>query len=88
MKGTNSKDKLNGSRLFLSEISKLPVTGIIATHDLALADLSEQDKRFVNYCFEIELSDNIEYTYKISSGVARNMNATHLLTQIIRKIDA
>lgn len=88
LKGTNSKDKLNGSRLFLSEISKLPVTGIIATHDLALADLSEQDKRFVNYCFEIELSDNIEYTYKISSGVARNMNATHLLTQIIRKIDA
>lgn len=87
LKGTNSKDKLNGSRLFLSEISKLPVTGIIATHDLALSELSSVDSRFKNYSFEIELSDNIDYTYKISKGVAVNMNATHLLEQIIKRID-
>lgn len=86
LKGTNSKDKLNGSRLFLSEISKLAVTGIIATHDLALSELSDADSRFKNYCFEIELSDQIDYTYKMTEGVARNMNATHLLEQIINKI--
>ena len=33
LKGTNSLDKLNGSRLFLQSISDLPVTGIVATHD-------------------------------------------------------
>lgn len=88
LKGTNSKDKLNGSRLFLSEISKLPVTGIIATHDLGLSELSEQNKQFVNYCFEIELADEINYTYKMTQGVARNMNATHLLEQIISKISS
>ncbi len=87
LKGTNSADKLNGSRLFLSEISKLAVTGIIATHDLALSELSNKEAIFKNLCFEIELSDNIDYTYKISEGVARNMNATHLLHQIIDKIN-
>ncbi len=33
LKGTNSLDKLNGSRKFLEAIAKQPVSGIIATHD-------------------------------------------------------
>jgi len=87
LKGTNSIDKLNGSRLFLKEISKLPVSGIIATHDLELSKLEEEAKdKFINYCFEIELSDNIQYSYAISKGVARNLNASFLLDKIIKRI--
>ena len=41
LKGTNSVDKLNGSRLFLESIAQLPVSGIIATHDLELSKMSE-----------------------------------------------
>ena len=84
LKGTNSLDKLNGSRLFLEYIQKVPVTGIIATHDLALSKMAnEHPDRFHNYCFEIELSDNVTYTYKITEGVARNQNATFLLQNIV-----
>ena len=39
LKGTNSLDKLNGSRKFLEAISKQPVSGIIATHDLELSKM-------------------------------------------------
>ena len=87
LKGTNSLDKLNGSRLFLEEISRLPVSGIIATHDLELSKMeTERPERFHNYCFEIQPAENITYTYKITPGVARNQNATYLLKRIIKTI--
>lgn len=84
LKGTNSLDKLNGSRLFLEYISKRNVTGVIATHDLELSKLEdEKPQRFHNYSFEIELGTNVTYTYKIGRGVAKNQNATFLLKQIL-----
>jgi len=86
LKGTNSLDKLNGSRLFLQSIATLPVTGIVATHDLELSHLADaQPNRFHNYCFEIQLSDKITYTYRITEGVARNQNATYLLQNILKE---
>ena len=86
LKGTNSADKLNGSRLFLEYISRQNVTGIVATHDLELSRLSEQyPERFHNYCFEIELGSRVTYTYKITPGIARNQNATFLLKQILEQ---
>jgi len=85
LKGTNSLDKLNGSRLFLDYISHLPVSGVIATHDLELSKMSEEHPRhFYNYCFEIELAEHITYTYKITPGVACNQNATFLLKSILQ----
>ena len=109
LKGTNSLDKLNGSRLFLQSVSALPITGIIATHDLELSKMEQQyPARFHNYCFEItnereksdacicsserggirrsqiQLSDEITYTYRLSEGVARNQNATYLLRNILK----
>ena len=94
LKGTNSVDKLNGSRLFLEAISKLPVSGVIATHDLELSKMEDEhggkaigsDKhegRFHNYCFEIDLGTDVTYTYKIGKGIAKNQNATFLLNKII-----
>lgn len=85
LKGTNSADKLNGSRMFLEAMSKMPVTGIIATHDLELSKMADQyPQRFHNYCFEIELGASVTYSYKITPGVARNQNATFLLKEILK----
>ena len=85
LKGTNSADKLNGSRMFLEAMSKMPVTGIIATHDLELSKMADQyPQRFHNYCFEIGLGDVVSYSYKITPGVARNQNATFLLKEILK----
>ena len=86
LKGTNSLDKLNGSRMFLEWIARKPVSGIIATHDLELSKM--EGERCHNYCFEISLGTKVTYTYKITAGVARNQNASYLLKQLLgeRKI--
>ncbi len=84
LKGTNSLDKLNGSKMFLQAIAKMPVSGLIATHDLELSRLAEENpQRFHTYCFEIQLADDITYSYKITPGVARNQNATYLLRRML-----
>lgn len=88
LKGTNSLDKLNGSRLFLESIAKLPVSGLIATHDLELSRMGdERPDRFHNYCFEIELGTQVTYSYKITPGVARNQNATFLLRDVLKNVE-
>lgn len=81
LRGTNSLDKLNGSRLFLEYMAHLPVSGVIATHDLELSKM--RGGRFHNYCFEIGLGETIAYSYKITPGVAVNQNATYLLRQML-----
>ncbi len=87
LKGTNSLDKLNGSVYFLESIAAMPVSGIIATHDLELSKLAERSpERFHNWCFEIELGSKITYSYRITQGVARNQNATYLLRGIIGEV--
>lgn len=86
LKGTNSKDKLQGSILFLNEISQYNISALIATHDLELARLEEENGQlYQNYCFEIELAHEIRYTYRIQKGVARNLNASFLLQDILRE---
>lgn len=88
LKGTNSVDKLNGSRLFLESIAQLPVSGVIATHDLELSKMeneSDLGRRFHNCCFEIDLGLDVTYTYKIQRGVAKNQNATFLLKKLIEQ---
>lgn len=88
LKGTNSLDKLNGSRMFLEAVAKLPVSGIIATHDLELSKMAdEHPDSFHNFCFEIRLAADITYTYRITPGVAKNQNATYLLQNILRQSD-
>ncbi len=85
LRGTNSADKLNGSRLFLEHISRCAVTGVIATHDLELSRMADQrPDRFHNYCFEIALGTDVTYSYRITPGVARNQNATFLLGRLLQ----
>jgi len=84
LKGTNSKDKLNGSIKFLNKLLSLPVSGLVATHDLALGKLSEEEpQHYSNICFEIEHTDSdITYDYKLKKGVSQNMNASILMEQM------
>lgn len=84
LKGTNSEDKLNGSIKFLNRLLPLPISGLIATHDLALGDLAiDKSDNFKNMCFEItHLGDDIVYDYKIKDGVSKMMNASILLKQM------
>lgn len=83
LKGTNSKDKEEGSALFLKKICDLGAKGIIATHDLKLTELSQTDTRLINLYFDSTISgDHMDFDYKIREGVAQNMNASFLLKRM------
>ena len=72
--------------MFLKAIAHYPVSGIIATHDLELSKMEDEDYRFHNYCFEIELGQKVTYSYKLTRGVAVNQNATYLLKNILNDV--
>lgn len=78
LKGTNSVDKLNGSLAFLKRILSYPISGLVATHDLALGELADDfPEHFFNVCFEIVHSGSqITYDYKLHPGISSNMNAS------------
>lgn len=84
LKGTNSVDKQKGSWAALEKILSLKGTGVIATHDLALTKIEEENKgRVQNKCFEIEIDNaSIQFDYKLQDGVTQKMNANLLMKQM------
>ncbi|MBL7897088.1 MAG: DNA mismatch repair protein MutS, partial [Crocinitomicaceae bacterium] len=83
LKGTNSKDKEDGSRKFLQRLSSTNSSGLIATHDLSLCELEKENKRIMNYYFDAEISgDKLHFDYLMKKGVCKNMNASFLLKQM------
>ena len=86
LKGTNSKDKLTGSKLFLEKILKIntPFFCMIATHDLDLTKMEyEYPENIDNYCFELNSnSDNkLVPDYKLRRGTTKTMNAIRLMKE-------
>ncbi len=84
LKGTNSKDKQEGSKALIEQFVRLKATGIIATHDIILGKLSEiYPKNVVNRCFEVSLKDDtLGFDYKLRDGISQNMNATFLMKKM------
>lgn len=84
LKGTNSEDKLSGSRRLIEHFLQYSCLGMIATHDLELGRLEEEyPNQIRNYCFESTIQDNnLFFDYRIRKGVATNKNATFLMKQM------
>lgn len=84
LKGTNSVDKLNGSKELIRQLIMLKTHGIIATHDLGLTELAEKYPLSIkNLCFEVQLHhDELIFDYKLTNGVTRTMNATFLMKKM------
>lgn len=84
LKGTNSVDKAEGSKKFMQKLLKLPVKGLIATHDLSLCNLSDMyPEEIENKKFEVRFDgDELAFDYKLESGVCQNMNASFLLKKM------
>ena len=84
LKGTNSEDKLSGSRSLIEHFLEYNCLGMIATHDLELGQLEgAYPNRIRNYCFESTIQDNhLYFDYRIREGIARNKNATFLMKQM------
>ena len=84
LKGTNSVDKLNGSKELIRQLIALKTHGIVATHDLGLTELAEKyPDKVKNLCFEVQLhNDELNFDYKLTDGVTRTMNATFLMKKM------
>jgi hypothetical protein len=85
LKGTNSKDKLKGSELFLERLLSYSfVHGLIATHDLDLTIMENNfPSKIKNICFEVLIEqDKMIFDYKLKQGVTQNMNAIFLMKQM------
>ncbi|MCC5923695.1 MAG: hypothetical protein JJT77_07900, partial [Crocinitomicaceae bacterium] len=83
LKGTNSKDKEEGSAKFLEKLLNLHCKGIIATHDLSLTKLADKHNALINRYFDTKIEgDEISFDYKIKDGIAQNMNASFLLQKM------
>lgn len=83
LKGTNSTDKAIGSRKFIEKLVRSQSTGIIATHDLSLCEVTEELPQVKNYYFDAEIiNDELNFDYKFKTGVCQNMNASFLLKKM------
>ena len=84
LKGTNSVDKLNGSKELIKQLLSLNTHGLVATHDLGLTELSGiYPEELKNQCFEVQLrEDELAFDYKLTTGVTQTMNATFLMKKM------
>ncbi len=84
LKGTNSVDKLNGSRALIRKLLRLQAVALIATHDLKLSEMEKEHAgRIWNKCFEIRIKGNEQlFDYHLSDGVTQTMNATFLMKKM------
>lgn len=84
LRGTNSEDKLYGSRQLIEELLEENIFGLIASHDLELGKLEEKyPGKLRNACFESVITGNdLIFDYKLKPGIARNKNATFLLKKM------
>jgi DNA mismatch repair ATPase MutS len=84
LKGTNSEDKLSGSRKLIEHFLQYRCLGMIATHDLELGLMeTAHPQKISNHCFESTIrEDQLFFDYRIREGVARNKNATFLMQKM------
>jgi DNA mismatch repair ATPase MutS len=84
LKGTNSVDKLNGSRDLIRKLVKLKSVSLVATHDLKLSEMENDfPQQVINKCFEISIENNeLIFDYKLTNGVTKMMNATFLMKKM------
>ncbi len=79
-KGTNSEDRHKGGFSLINQLSKLKTSGMIATHDIELAKLTENKKLVVNYSFNSEMiNDSMIFNYKLHNGICYDFNASELM---------
>jgi DNA mismatch repair ATPase MutS len=89
LRGTNSKDKFLGSKVFIEKLISVKTPTLFATHDLQLSELQIAYPEAVrNFHFDIQINNGeMEFDYKIKDGPCDKFNAAILLKQIGLTID-
>jgi hypothetical protein len=79
-RGTNSRERLIGSRSYIRALSEGTSTGLIATHDLELIKLADEIGGVTNYHFREEVHDGrMVFDYRLRSGPCPTTNALKIM---------
>lgn len=84
LRGTNSNDKRNGTIGLIKKMAGLNAFGIIATHDVVVAELIKDYPDFImNKAFESAIiNDELKFDYKLKDGVCTTLSATYLMRKM------
>lgn len=84
LRGTNSVDKYLGSKAVIQQLISKKGVGMVATHDLQIAELKKQYPDYIrNFYFDIQVKDGeMLFDYKIKHGECKTFNASMLLKRI------
>jgi hypothetical protein len=79
-RGTNSRERLIGSRSYIRSLSETTSMGLIATHDLELIKLAEQIEGVTNRHFREEVYDGrMVFDYRLRPGPCPTTNALTIM---------
>jgi len=79
-RGTNSRERLIGSRSYIRELANGPSVGLIATHDLELIKLADEIEGVTNLHFREEVYDGrMVFDYRLRPGPCPTTNALTIM---------
>ncbi len=79
-RGTNNRERLIGSRAYLRSAAGKNGLGLLATHDLELASLAEENHPVHNYHFRDQVqAGKLIFDYKIQTGPCQTSNALSIM---------
>ena len=90
LRGTNSVDKYLGSKAVIEQLISKKGVGMVATHDLQIAELEKKYPDYIrNFYFDIQVvNGEMLFDYKMKHGECKTFNASLLLKQIGIDVDA
>ena len=76
LRGTNNRERLAGAQGVVRALAGARATSLVATHDLLLADLADEDDRIRNAHFrETAEGDRLAFDYRLREGPCPTTNA-------------
>lgn len=79
-RGTNSRERLIGSRSYIRRLAQGSSVGLVATHDLELIKLGDEIEGVVNQHFREEVRDGrMVFDYRLRSGPCPTTNALTIM---------
>lgn len=89
LSGTNSHDRLEGTRAIVKALARRGAIGMVSTHDLALARIPEtMDGAGENRHFEDSLKDGqLHFDYRLKPGIVQTSNALRLMKNVGLEVD-
>ena len=84
LRGTNSFDRHTGSAALIKQLIKHNAACMIATHDVELAKMKEENPRNIfNYHFDAQVNkEELYFDYKLKEGICTSLNASILMKKI------